>query len=1209
MSGDTSSDERDPVERLAEEFVARHRRGEVPSPAEYAERHPQWAHRILALFPALLLMEHHRPGAGDSDDSCKTDCARVVPLEQLGDYRIIAEVGRGGMAVVYEAEQKSLGRHVALKVLRASPQLDPQWTARFRREARTAARLHHTNIVPVYGVGEQDGFHYYVMQFIPGQALDEVLREVRRLRQRDSTARPPEEGYPRSDGDGSLADLATKVARGLVTGSLAPIEHEPWDSGCAEPPSDRLTAAGEVQVATSPAARPDLEAPSPSANDGGSWIDMPGRGKPSSLSGPAHHYWRGVARIGVQVAEALEYAHAQGVLHRDIKPSNLLLDLQGTAWVADFGLAKPADQADLTDAGEVVGTWRYMAPERFRGLADARSDVYSLGLTLYELLTLRPAFEASSREELIRQVSSGDAHRPRRVNPEVPRDMETIVLKASERDPARRYQSAGELAEDLRRFLEDRPIRARRASLCERAGRWCRRNPALAGLTAVAAALLVVVATVSLVGYIQTSAALAREALALREVIRQRDQAESHLYHSLVGEARALRMARLEGYREQVWDRLRRALRLATPDRDIGTLRREAVACLGDFVGLAPAVIEGFTAPIKSLALHPDAEQVAIGLANGEVHVRRIADGVSLAVLSGQTTAAIDLAFGSEGHSLMTLHADGSLQFCAPDPERGWVCSRTINVGEENTHLLAPPGPRRFVFVRRGKGLMLRDLVNGTMIRLETRDADTFETLYAGQLGPRSDCRFAALPFFRGIPNDDEPYGILVWDVATGRALQRLISPIGECSEVVINPDFSLMACGCDAGLLVYELPSFRRRSVVRWDTVQEVRFSPDGQYLAATTISGLVKIWSTSTDREVATLTQSGDGLYHLLAFSDDGRALAISGERKVRVWNLAGTTERQVLAGHSGGVTSVVFSPDAMQLASTSKDRTVRIWDPVTGRLCRTLSGYNHNIEAAAFSPDGRMLATGDWGGRIRLWDTRSWAELGAPRNENLGQISGVAFSPDGKYLAGSGEKGLTIWRLSPGARTGHDLPRPTFEPIVRVPVAMSVCLAFSPDGKLVAFVHQFRGVHIWDLANYREMPLRGPELLSGYGNLSFRPGGRQLAFVTSRGIGEVWDATAGTRVFSLGDDGAFAGPTSSISPGGHWFAGESTPAGVALWDLSRRELAFSLREERSPVWSHAWSPDERRLAIGLSDGGLCIWDLQQVQSRLDDLGLGWR
>jgi serine/threonine-protein kinase len=508
MVPDEPSGERDPVEQLAEEFVARHRRGDGPSAAEYAERYPQWADRILALFPALLLMEGHRPGASGPDDSCEGDGARAAPPEQLGDYRIIREVGRGGMAVVYEAEQESLGRHVALKVLRVSPQLDPRWTARFRREARTAARLHHTNIVPVYGVGEQDGVHYYVMQFIPGQALDEVLREVRRLRHRDPAAGPPEEAHTRHGGDGTFAGSAIDVARGLVTGFLAPVEHEPWDSGGAGLASEgvsRLTDEAEAAAPTS--VRPCGEAPSPQAEDGGSARAAPGRGDPSGLSGPARQYWRGVVRIGVQVAEALEYAHAQGVLHRDVKPSNLLLDLQGTAWVADFGLAKPAGQADLTDAGDIVGTWRYMAPERFRGAADARSDVYSLGLTLYELLTLRPAFEGSTREELTRQVSTAVPTRPRRVNPEVPRDLETIVLKAIEPDPARRYGSAGELAEDLRRFLEDRPIRARRASLVEQAGRWCRRNPALAGVTALAAALLIAVAAVSSIGYIRVTRA------------------------------------------------------------------------------------------------------------------------------------------------------------------------------------------------------------------------------------------------------------------------------------------------------------------------------------------------------------------------------------------------------------------------------------------------------------------------------------------------------------------------------------------------------------------------------------------------------------------------------------------------------------------------------------------------------------------------------
>ena len=193
--------------------------------------------------------------------------------------------------------------------------------------------------------------------------------------------------------------------------------------------------------------------------------------------------------IGIQVAEALEYAHHQGTLHRDIKPSNLLLDGQGTVWVADFGLAKASDSDDLTHTGDIVGTLRYMAPERFEGRCDAGSDVYSLGLTLYELLARRPAFNKVDRAELIRQVTCEEPPRLRRLDPTVPRDLETIVHTAIEREPARRYAGAAALADDLRRFLAGRPVRARRISRAEHAWRWCRRNPAAAALVATVLAL------------------------------------------------------------------------------------------------------------------------------------------------------------------------------------------------------------------------------------------------------------------------------------------------------------------------------------------------------------------------------------------------------------------------------------------------------------------------------------------------------------------------------------------------------------------------------------------------------------------------------------------------------------------------------------------------------------------------------------------------
>ena len=214
-------------------------------------------------------------------------------------------------------------------------------------------------------------------------------------------------------------------------------------------------------------------------------VSLPGASADSlSRSDPDRTFFRSVARIGLQVAEALEYANRQGILHRDIKPSNLLLDPKGNVWVADFGLAKAADAEDLTHTGDIVGTIRYMAPERFAGQCDARSDVYALGLTLYELLALRPAFEAADRHELMRRVMSEEPERLRGLMPQLPRDLETIVHKAIDRDPARRYATAAALAEDLQRFLEDKPIKARRVTAAEQAWRWARRNPAVASLAA-----------------------------------------------------------------------------------------------------------------------------------------------------------------------------------------------------------------------------------------------------------------------------------------------------------------------------------------------------------------------------------------------------------------------------------------------------------------------------------------------------------------------------------------------------------------------------------------------------------------------------------------------------------------------------------------------------------------------------------------------------
>ncbi|MCA9118096.1 MAG: serine/threonine protein kinase, partial [Planctomycetaceae bacterium] len=244
-------------------------------------------------------------------------------------------------------------------------------------------------------------------------------------------------------------------------------------------------------------------------------------------------YWRNVARIGVQAARGLHYAHSQGTLHRDIKPGNLLLDHEGTVWIADFGLARMAEQEDLTRTGDLIGTLRYMAPEQFAGSSDARSDVYSLGLTLYELLTLRPACDETDRGRLIRQITDASPPPPRQLNPAIPRDLETIVLKAISRELPHRYQQASELAEDLGRWLEDRPIRARRARWGERLWRWSRRNRLAASLAGVSVVAVVLAAVTGWTGYVSTASALERASARRDEALAATSRAEANMALSL----------------------------------------------------------------------------------------------------------------------------------------------------------------------------------------------------------------------------------------------------------------------------------------------------------------------------------------------------------------------------------------------------------------------------------------------------------------------------------------------------------------------------------------------------------------------------------------------------------------------------------------------------------------------------------------------------
>ena len=1194
--------------RLADEFAARYRAGGRPPLQEYIDRYPELADDIRELFPAMVEIEQVRE---DHQEAAVRAAAPPEPvLQQLGDFRILREVGKGGMGIVFEAEQVSLGRHVALKVLPKSMLLDVKAKRRFEREAKAAARLHHTNIVPVFGIGEQNGLPYYVMQFIQGLGLDEVLEELKNLKSGGARAGNAVTGGRPHPARKEIS--AAQVARSLLTGEFRGRNDE--DDG------DATTAPEDTVRPHDPAADArDRSTVSDSFTPSSSSVVLPGRGRHGSNSmSRKPTYWQSVASIGIQVADALEYAHKQGVQHRDIKPSNLLLDKQGTVWVTDFGLAKAEDQPNLTHTGDILGTLRYMPPEAFEGKTDGRGDLYSLGLTLYEMLAFRPAFDEKERNRLIRQVTQGEPPRLGRSIRALPRDLETIVSKAIDREPGRRYQTAAELAADLQRFLDDEPIRARRASVAERSWRWCKRNPLVAGLTMAVFLLLAAVAATASVGYAQTRLALRREAAEHVESDRERRRAETNLYHSLVREAQAIRRLRSAGYRQEVWDRLKQALDLATPDKDLAQLRQEAVACLGDFVGLAPTTWARLPSDIRSVAVHPEGRELVIGLDDGTILLRDLATGAERARLHEHRAPVVSLSLAAASGRMASADQDGVVKVWHPHSDGAWVCTWTMAIDRTRVPMdkqfrytaprsvvLSPDGKWLFICSINQPGVALWDLTRGT--RSQPFELPAPGTLACLALSP--DGRFLAAGY-----NRDR---ILVWEVANGAIKHNIPSDVGWVNDLVFSGNGHDLAYAGDSGGAVLGVPDFQRLSFARFGVSTSVSFSPDEKMVAfVDELNGVIRVWELATNREAAVLKQADVGV---IRFSKDGQFLA-GCERyfgtMVRIWDLAAAREKLVIGAHVGGTPGLAFSPDGGHLASAGMDHAVRIWDPASGRLLHELTGFRGPVESVAFSPDGSLLATGDWSGGIRFWQVPSWHELPAPEHPLGPIIWACAFSPDGRYFAACGQGGLVLWKIGASAATGRANSRLVLEPVARPSDQKIGSLAFSPAGNLLAWTaFDGQGLRLWDVSNSQPFPFPPLMVSMPMRNLAFCRDGNHLAFIRLGGVPEIWDAATRQRVYPSGPDnfrGAKVrglGGMVALSPDDTWLAVQEGGGAITVWDLGRRELVLALPEEHGANWALAWSPDRQRLAAGFSDGSLVLWNIPGIRAQLAQIGLDWQ
>jgi serine/threonine protein kinase/WD40 repeat protein/Flp pilus assembly protein TadD len=1052
---------------------------------------------------------------------------------------------------------------------------------RFHVEARSAAGLHHTNIVPVFDFGEQDGVCYYAMPFIQGQGLDKVLADVRRIRGEPGSAPCPPSKTDPQDEDQGLRSLS----EGLLTGRFA-VGPRASDGDLEATAS--ITPTSGVSGPVDPVSGARVEG-APAVESGPPQSPADPSDSRSLASQGETRYYREIARLGAQIADALDYAHRQNIIHRDIKPSNLLLDTQGNAWVTDFGLAKLVEGEDLSGSQDLVGTLRFMAPERFRGVTDRRGDIYALGATLYELLALRPAFDERDQIQLIDQITHQPPAPLRQHDRRIPRDLETIVHRVVAKDPKDRCDTAGELRDELRRFLEGRPTRWRRVGPAEQFRRWCKRNPVVAGLNALAAALTIIIAIVSTVAAYRNGR-LAEELKGQRdEASRNLVQAKKNLIQAHTTEAESRRQGRRVGQRFAALGAIERAMRLAPEvgitEAERFRLRNEAIAALALPDLRVAKELDVPRAKENGFAVDPGFERYAFRLDDGTVVVRRLADDSELFRLASLPPPDGHAGFSPDGRYLAMTSGGGDILQVWDLQEQRLVLTDRQRAGANPINWSIRPDGRELALGRQDGSIVFYELASGRLLRSWAQ-----YSFHSGLLAYSPDSSKLAIR-----PKDGSTVQIVSCEGA--RRLATLPHP-AVADHFVWNPRRPhLLAVACEDNVIyIWDVETGQQTATLKGETYNGIiiAYHPNGELLASRGWHGVLRLWDTRTGRMLLSQPSSWSST---LEFDRTGRWLSVDATvEKARILEIADAAECRTLVREpfreDDRHGALAIDPAGRRVVTTGPVLTV--WDLLTGATLATLSvNYSHRV---LFDPSGAVLTSRPFLLRWPVGEVSGGATIiGPPRMLQFEGSHGFSISREGRTIA---------WPRGAAGGLVFDAADPTRFHRLQ-PLRSCDDIALSPDGRwaVTGSFHVKEGMHLWDAQTGRlvhDFPGVPDEVGTGR---AFSPDGRWLA-VNWDGwvLFETTTWTPRVRLFRGASNGLAFAPDSRTA-----VYDDNAETLILVEVESGRELARLQDPEQARIRTTEFTPDGSHLVTILRDRHyLRVWDLRVIRRRLAELRL---